>query len=110
MNEVILRIAAAEAESAIMALGDDADLESRFRAAAASTKHNWMAPDEDTAFRAAIAALYISAPEEDQPRILEEAEALKIISAMLSGIPVDLDAVKMPENPIGLMKLWRETP
>lgn len=83
-------------------------LEGRLRAAMSVTRHHWIVTDEDSRFRAAIAAVILLSSEEDKSRILAEVEQLRILGAACNGIPVDLAAIEPLDNPIGLMKIWKE--
>jgi hypothetical protein len=105
MNDGVLTIAVTEAKAAAE---NETTLEGRLTAAMKATKNHWMATDEDTQFRAAIGAVLLLSEDEDKARLEEEVSQIKAVQAMLSGVPVDFDAMEPMENPIGLTKLWRE--
>jgi hypothetical protein len=70
-----------------------------------------LTPDEK--FRAAVAATIMSSEGEDQERLKWESKGLQAVSAMLNGIPVDMDAfleegTSRGWEPIGIVALWRE--
>ena len=65
--------------------------------------------DEDAQFKGAVAAVYeASTSEDERDRIRAELESLRDLSALLSGVPVDLEQITPLENPIGLRKMWQE--
>lgn len=83
-------------------------LEDRLRIAMRKIIGYWCVTDEDKQFRAAIGAVLCEADDEEKIRIEEELDTLKVLNAAISGVPVNFDAVRISENPIGLVKLWRE--
>ena len=105
MNEAVLMIAVTEAKEAAKV---EASLEGKLRAAMNATKNHWMATDQDTQFKAAIGAVLLLIDGEEKSRLEEELLALKNVNAMFSGVSVNIDAIKVPENPIGVMKMWQE--
>ncbi len=84
------------------------DLDQKIDAAMKATNNHWMILDEDKQFRAAVGGLILSVNEETQTRIKEEMASLRVVGAMMSGIPVDIERVEVPENPLGLLKRWKE--
>ena len=104
MNDGVLAIAVTEAKAAAEG---ETTLEGRLTKAMEATKDHWMATDEDTQFRAAIGAVLLLSEDEDKARLEEEISQLKTVQAMISGVPVDFNAMEPMENPIGLMKMWR---
>ena len=74
-----------------------------------ATHDHWMVLDEDVQFRMAVGAVLLVAPEADREVLEGELKSLRIMSAIMSGVPVDMDAVTVPENPFGILKLWQET-
>ena len=87
-------------------------LEDMLRAAMKAMTALWLSTDDDLRFRGAVGGVLMVLDErgdtEASARINSELEALRSLSALLSGVPVDMGRVAMPENPIGLMKLWGE--
>lgn len=110
MNDISngLRIAIADAQTAVKA-GDS--LEDRLRAAMGRTHGHWLITDEDEQFRAAIGAVMLDASEDERERLEAEIHKLKTLSALVSGVPVDMDRVNSADDPepVGLMKLWKTT-
>jgi hypothetical protein len=102
-----LMIAAMETR-AILKEKSFATLEEKLRAAMELTKDHWMAVDENERFQAAVGAVLCDASQEDKARIQAELQPLKMLGAAAQGIPVDFSQMVVPENPIGLMKLWHE--
>lgn len=94
----------------------EADLIKRVKKCMAASVGHWMATDEEDQFAGAVAAA-MTLSEGDELEALDlSMKALNSISALLSGAPVDLDAITaaiedtkkrgLPE--IQLMKLWKE--
>jgi hypothetical protein len=87
----------------------DDSLEDRCRAAMKAAHANGIVTDEELQFKGAVAAVFVESTDEDEKeRIRLELETLRDLSALLSGVPVDLEAIQPLENPIGLRKLWVE--
>lgn len=109
----IVLIAAVEAERAAKAaLESGAGLEDRARAAMGAVRGHWLATQELDQFSAACEGLARTSSPEEVERIEGDLKALQTLSAMMSGVPVDLDAALADHErhePLGLMKLWRET-
>ena len=105
MSDNLLMLVMVEARGAIK---PEDSLEDRCRSAMKVSAHHWMVLDQDVQFRAAIAAVYESATDDEQERIKDELDNLRALNAMMTGVPVDFDNVKPVENPIGLNKMWRE--
>src|SRR3990172_7035083 len=78
------------------------------RAAMKATHNHWMVLDEDVQFRMAVGAVLLVAPEEDREILTGELKSLQILSAIMSGVPVDIASVKIPEKSFGLMKMWHQ--
>jgi len=105
-SDTMLALVMAEATPAIVASDS---LEDRCRAAMKAVQHHWMVTDEDIQFKGAVAAVYAASEDADEKERIEvELASLRDLSAMLSGVVVDLDAVTIPPDPIGLRKLWLE--
>ncbi len=96
------------AQSAQFAAEKEDTLEDKLRAAMRETMHFWMSTDEDIRFRGAVGAVLLCCSDEEKVRLEEELVALRSISAMTAGVPVDPSRLKGPENPIQLLKLWKE--
>ena len=93
-----------------------ASLENRIKAAMAYAKTEecdheafWMvrALDDDLRMRAAIAAVYRSASDDEKDCIEKSLKVLLSLTAMLRGVPVDVEQVKS-DGTIPLMKIWHE--
>lgn len=72
-----------------------------------TAKDHWMFTDESSKFQGALGVLLMHTEGEDKERVEQEIESIAFFNAMLSGIPVNLDAAPEMENPIGLMKKWK---
>lgn len=107
---VAVAIASTEARSVVALMPPESSIEDRFRTAMKATFRHWMATDENDQFIAACEAVYATATEDEQERIKVELRSLADANALLSGVPVDFDAIaeRIPTNPIGLRKLWQE--
>lgn len=103
MNNTIISIVATECRHAAE---KETTLDDRIAAAMNVAKDHYLTTDNDERFRGAIAAIYELSDEETRYRIKEEMDALKYLSAMLSDVSVNLDAMPKIENPIGLIKTW----
>lgn len=106
MNNAVVQICAVEAK-------EDADkvdgLKEKVAAAMKSARNHWMCVDADEQLQAALSAAYASAKEEDKPALKLEIDALRIMNAMFTGVPVDFEQVKFPENPIGIVQMWKDS-
>lgn len=102
---IAAQIIAAEARTESM---KEASLEDRLRSAMRAGHNFWMSTDEDVRFRGSVAAVLLHCSEDERERIGEELKMLRDLSALLSGVPVDTERITAAENPIGLMRLWRE--
>ena len=102
----LIHVVIAVAKSAINL---DDSLEDRCRAAMKAAKDNGIILDEELQFKGAVAALFMESSDDDEnDRIRLELEALRDLSALLSGVPLDLERIQPLDNPIGLRKLWVE--
>ena len=112
-NDAGLAIISSECESAC---ANEPDLERRIvKAMRPVANGHWMfTGDEDLCFRGAIGGVLRSpqTTEEEKERLIASVEGLRTISAILSGVPVDLEAAmdKLNSGPqvIPLQKLWLE--
>lgn len=75
---------------------------------------HWMyVNDEDLCFRGAVAGVLLAeeTTEEEKKRLTFTLGQLRSMSAMMSGVPVNIDAVmENPEGiePVPLVKMWHE--
>ncbi len=100
-----LMIVIAEAKSA--AEGKNT-LEDKLTAAMNAARNHWMVIDEDKQFRGAVGAVMLLVDDETRDRIELEMKTLNAMSAIFSGVPVDIERVEVAEDPIGLLKMWKE--
>jgi hypothetical protein len=63
---------------------------------------------DDLLFKTALGAVMEAATEDEREQITHSLKPLKALSALLSGVPVDLSAVDM-ENLLPLRKLFDES-
>lgn len=82
--------------------------EDKFRLACKAVVNHWLVIDEESRFKTAVGALILLSDEETREVITEEMKSLSIISAIMTGVPVDLDRVVIPKKTIGLVKIWQE--
>ena len=115
MNDNILMICASEALHAAANAGTDPV--DWLRAAMKATANHWMALDEDTQFRGALAGAMQHAKnvgdETTVTRLTHEIGLLRGLAAATSGVPVDFAALFGDEDaerpaPFGVTKIWRE--
>lgn len=105
MTNAGVMIALTEAKTAVK---EDDSLEDRLRAAMRVTSRHWCVTNPDEQLRAAVGAVLVSASPDESERIEAELANLRSLSALLEGVPVDLERIEPLENPIGVMKLWHE--
>lgn len=88
------------------------DLTERIRKAMREAKDFWMSLDDDLRFRAAIGAALVETTDEgEKDRILRSFQILRTLSAAMSGVPVDAEAVEAQMEgfePLPLVAMWRE--
>lgn len=82
--------------------------EEKFRIAFKGAKDHWMFVDEEDQYVGGIGAALISMSEEQRTEVSVELKAMRALNSMLSGVPVDISAVEIPDNVIGIQKLWHE--
>ena len=86
-------------------------IEEKLKIAFAGARNHWMFTDEDTQFKGAIGAAMIGMEpdSEDYRRIECELQNLRNLSAMFSGVPVDVENMLSDEyEPFGLIKMWKD--
>lgn len=66
-------------------------------------------PSDDLKFRTALAAVMLAGNDEDRDILNRSLQPLRMLSAMVSGIPVDLSQFTVPDDVLPLMKLWHES-
>ena len=71
---------------------------------------NWMAPDDNTAFVAAVVAVIETGAADEKLRLEYELKLLRGVSAALSGLPIDFGRlIEDPATELILRKLWDES-
>lgn len=111
MNSTMLSIVAAECKAPC---ANEPDLLERIKKAMVPVANgHWMVTDEDMCLRGALAAVLLDpeTTEDDKRRITFTLEQLRSVSAMVSGVPVDIEQVLAnPDEiePVPLIKLWQE--
>lgn len=96
-------------------LDRDAPLEQRVRAAMRLALNDDAATflcTDDQRFRGAVGAVLLCCSEEERQRVTNALDALKALSAAISGVPVDFGAVLAPQAddpPLPLLGIWHET-
>ncbi len=111
MNNALLSIVAAECKGPC---ANEPDLLERIKKAMVPVANgHWMVMDDDLCLRGALAAVLLDpeTTEDDKRRITFTLEQLRSVSAMMSGVPVDVEqALANPEEiePVPLIKLWQE--
>jgi len=71
----------------------------------------WMSynASDDLKMRTAIAAVMLAGNEEDREAITKSMKPLRMLSAAMSGIPVDFSALEDMGDVIPLLKLWNDS-
>lgn len=64
---------------------------------------------DDLMMRTALAAVLMAGDDSDRDVIKRSLKPLQMLSAAMSGIPVDFGAMEMSDDLIPLMKLWDES-
>lgn len=103
---VMLQIMSAECQGV-----EETDIGERIKQCMRRTYQHWMATDEDLQFRGALAGAMGLSDDDDKQRITDALKPLQALSAMMSGVPVDLEAVTAQldmDNLVPLRKLWEE--
>lgn len=103
--DMMVSIAVQSAQSVV---AKEDTLEDKLRAAMRETMHFWMTTDEDIRFRGAVGAVLLCCTVEEKVRLEDELRVLRDLTAMTAGVPVDPSGLKVPENPVQLLKLWKE--
>ena len=114
MNDVLMQMAVTLIRNS---LPDDLSLKERLSFAMRYARENednlfWMfgSTTDDMKLRVAIAAVMIGGTDEEKDLITESLKPLKMLSAAMSGVPVDFSALDdMPDNIIPIMELWNES-
>lgn len=104
-TETAIMIAATEAKEE--AIGCKT-LTEQLRAAMNCTKDHWILTNEEDQFKAAIAAVMLLCPDDDKIRIETEIKQLNMLSAAMSGVPVDFGQMDEIKDPIGLLGMWKD--
>lgn len=73
-------------------------------------QNHWLITDEEEQFKCAAGALMFIGNDEQKEVIEQELKGLRTISAMQSGVAVDLEVMMKTMDPdkfFGLMKIWK---
>ncbi len=116
----LIGIAVEEAKHAIEALGTpNVSLMTALAVAMRTTKHHWLVTNDEDRFKAALAAagLFFGMGSLEFARIKKETDIIRKFSAIVAGAEAGLvfDINSLPDSdpdfePIGLVKMWMETP
>lgn len=96
------------------ACAGEKDFETRVKKAMKPVKDgHWMFPDDDISFRGAIAGVLMAeeTTQEEKDRIAHTLNGLRSLAALISGVPVDMDAMVEEQSkmePVPLVKWWHE--
>ena len=71
----------------------------------------WLSYDanDDLKMRTALAAVMLAGNEEDKDAITRAMKPLRMLSAAMSGIPVDFAALEDSADILPLIKMWQES-
>ncbi len=111
MNNPLLSLIAAECQKPC---ANEPDLLERIKKAMRPVANgHWITMDEDLCIRGALGAVLLDpeTTEDDKQRIVFTLEQFRSISAIMSGVPVDVErAMSNPDEikPVPLIKLWQE--
>lgn len=72
--------------------GTEPDYAKRVEKVMAAAAKHWMVTNEEEQFKAACGALLLTSPDQ-KDEIESQLRALRNLSALVSGVPVDLDAM-----------------
>lgn len=113
MGDATLMIVAIDAESRAKSdLAKFDDVEAVLRACMRGAKNHWMVTNQEDQCRGAIAACHKLVDEAGKARIEASLNQLQALNALMSGVPVDLDALaKKAEDapePLPIAKIWAE--
>ena len=100
-------IIATEAREACEA---ETDLTERVKVAMRAAKDHWMKTNEEEQFKGALVAAMNVSTEEEKDIITRSLQPMKVLSAMMSGVPVNFEALEGMDTDdlIPLQKLWHE--
>jgi hypothetical protein len=104
MNNTLVSLIVAEAQPEAAKFTTTED---RLRAAFKVARNHFMAPDDSTALVAGLCAVHAISTPEEQERIVRAKKAIDALSALISGVPVDLEAVEANAAPLPLMDIFR---
>lgn len=111
MSDTIVAVVRVEATVALGRLDSETSLSDRLRAAFEAVRNHWLAPSDEVKFQAAMEAVYLLASEEEKARMEAEARRGRALNALLSGVPVDIEAVAEADEglePVRAMRIYRE--
>jgi len=85
------------------------DFEERARACMKAALGHWAVRDDATQFNGAVAALAELSNEEERQRIITTMTAYQTVSAMISGVSVNLDSItEVADELFPLVQWWEE--
>ena len=112
MSDVLLSLIAAECKTAC---ANEPDVTERLKKSMRKVASgHWMGGNEDVWLRGAIGGVLLSdeTTDDDAARIKQSLEEMRALSAMLSGVPVDMEGLSAlidrrdDTEPLQLMKIW----
>ena len=101
---VMVQIISAECQSI-----KESDLSERIRQCMRLAYGHWMTTEEEVQFKGALAGAMLLSDEKDTELIVDSLKPLKALSALMSGVPVDMTRVLEDvdlDKVIPLRKLW----
>lgn len=107
MSNIAVAVALIEAENR-EDLKAATSAEDKLRVAFKGARDHWMFTDEDEQMRGAIGAAMHHMTPEERTKVEAELRSLQAFSAATRGIPINFEAVEIPENPIGILKMWAD--
>lgn len=87
--------------------------EEMLRVAMKDAKNHWMVTDENWQLMGAIVhvtmrLMKMPDREADLENLRREVKMLQALSGIMSGMPIDIERIKVPEKVFGLGKMWNE--
>lgn len=82
--------------------------EDKLRVAFRGAKNHWMFTSEGEQQRGAIGAAMHHMDQSDRDIVAVELKVFNALNASMTGIPVNFEALEIPEKVIGIMKIYQE--
>lgn len=107
LNNTELMMVALECKEA----AKEEDFEARLDKCCEAAKDHWMVLDKEKQFHGAMVAAYLQSNDEEKKRIEVSLKILRTVSAMFSGVPVDINQIESLSEgaePIAMQALFKK--